>query len=158
MLAKPNRMDLQGVVGFAGHVPNGLILHKDQTRLIYPLGCTIVLKRLLKHQQEFLVGHQYPISALCMNKDGTLLASGEDSHMGFTARIIVWDLQTMKIKYELNLHKAKVQSLAFSPNGAYLASLGGEDDNKLILWDLVNSLKENLSVPRLGNGRTNLRK
>lgn len=137
MLAKPNRMDLQGVVGFAGHVPSGLILHKDQTRLIYPLGCTIVLKRLLKHQQEFLVGHQYPISALCMNKEGTLLASGEDSHMGFTARIIVWDLQTMKMKYELNLHKAKVQSLAFSPNGAYLASLGGEDDNKLILWDLA---------------------
>ena len=60
--------------------------------------------------------------------------------------------------YLANLHKAKVQSLAFSPNGAYLASLGGEDDNKLILWDLVNSQKENLSVLRLGNGRSNLRK
>lgn len=129
-------MNLQGVVGFAGHVPNGLILHNDQTRLIYALGCTIVLKRLLKHQQEFLSGHRYPISALCMSKDGKYLASGENTHPGFTARIIVWDLESMTLKYELNLHKAEVQSLCFSPNNAYLASLGGEIDNKLILWDM----------------------
>ena len=30
----------------------------------------------------------------------------------------------------------KVQALAFSPSGKYLASLGGEDDNSVIVWDL----------------------
>lgn len=36
----------------------------------------------------------------------------------------------------LSLHKVKVQALAFSPNDKYLASLGGQDDNSIICWDL----------------------
>jgi len=57
--------------------------------------------------------------------------------MGFQARVIVWDLATMDIKYELVLHKKKIQSLCFSPGDKYLATLGGEDDNKLVLWDMA---------------------
>ena len=34
------------------------------------------------------------------------------------------------------LHKVKVQALSFSPSSHYLASLGGEDDNSIIIWDL----------------------
>lgn len=34
------------------------------------------------------------------------------------------------------MHKVKVQALAFSPSDRYLASLGGEDDNSVIVWDL----------------------
>ncbi|KAL3895076.1 MAG: hypothetical protein SGCHY_004911 [Lobulomycetales sp.] len=34
------------------------------------------------------------------------------------------------------LHKVKVQALAFSPNEKYLSSLGGPDDNSVIVWDL----------------------
>jgi cilia- and flagella-associated protein 52 len=30
----------------------------------------------------------------------------------------------------------KVQALAFSPSSKYLASLGGQDDNSVIVWDL----------------------
>jgi len=29
-----------------------------------------------------------------------------------------------------------VQSLAFSHDGKYLASLGGQDDNSLVIWDV----------------------
>lgn len=136
MASKPQELDLQAVIGFGGQVKSGLILHPDQKRLIYPLGCTIVLKQLLEHKQEFLSAHEYPISCVCINKSGTLLASGEATHMGFTSRIIVWDLTTMDIKYELQLHKGEVQSMQFSHNDKYLATLGGPDDNKLVLWEL----------------------
>ena len=36
----------------------------------------------------------------------------------------------------MTIHKVKVQALAFSPNEKYLVSLGGEDDNSIVLWDL----------------------
>ena len=43
----------------------------------------------------------------------------------------------------MSLHKVKVQALAFSPDDAtigqprFLASLGGQDDNSLVLWDVA---------------------
>ncbi len=37
----------------------------------------------------------------------------------------------------MTLHKVKVQSVAFSPSDKYLVSLGGEDDNSIIVWDVA---------------------
>jgi WD40 repeat protein len=48
----------------------------------------------------------------------------------------LWDFETRKPLKHLSLHKVKVQALAFSPNDLYLSSLGGEDDNSVIVWDL----------------------
>lgn len=36
----------------------------------------------------------------------------------------------------MTLHKAKVQALAFSANDTFLASLGGPDDNSLVVWNV----------------------
>lgn len=135
-MAAIEELELEAVIGFAGNVPGGLKLHKDQDHLIYPLGSTIVYKKLLKNCQSFLIGHKNKISCLAINQDCTLLASGEEAPMGFPANVIVWDLTTMEMKYELELHRAKVQHLCFSHDSAYLATLGGEDDNKIILWDM----------------------
>lgn len=57
--------------------------------------------------------------------------------MGFQADIIIWDFEKRTLLYRFTLHKVKVQALAFSPNSLYLASLGGEDDNSIIVWDLA---------------------
>ena len=37
----------------------------------------------------------------------------------------------------LNLHKVKVQSLAFSPSAKYLVSLGGQDDSSVVVWNVA---------------------
>ncbi|CAK0827883.1 unnamed protein product [Prorocentrum cordatum] len=40
--------------------------------------------------------------------------------------------------HRLSLHKVCVQSLCFSPTEAYLATLGGQDDdNSLVIWDVA---------------------
>ena len=36
----------------------------------------------------------------------------------------------------LKLHKVLIQSLSFSHTEEYLASLGGQDDNMLVIWDV----------------------
>jgi len=36
----------------------------------------------------------------------------------------------------LKLHKVLIQSLSFSSDEKYLASLGGQDDNTVVIWDV----------------------
>lgn len=56
--------------------------------------------------------------------------------MGFKADVIVWDYETMSELYRFVLHKVKIQALSFSPSSKFLATLGGEDDGNVVVWDL----------------------
>ena len=130
-------LPLESVIGFDGKVTGGLVLHPDGRTLIYPLGATVVVKELGDtFAQTFLQGHTDEVSCLTVSPDGRYLASGQLSFMGFSADIIVWDMETRKAVHRMSLHKVKVQDLAFSPCGTYLASLGGQDDNSLVIWDV----------------------
>jgi WD40 repeat protein len=56
--------------------------------------------------------------------------------MGFKAPVIVWDYSSKTEICRLSLHKVAVQSVAFSPSGKYLATLGGSDDGTVVIWDM----------------------
>jgi len=56
--------------------------------------------------------------------------------MGFKADVIIWDFATRSVLHKFHLHKVEVASLAFSHNEKYLATLGGQDDQNLIVWDV----------------------
>merc|ERR550539_1546059 len=63
--------------------------------------------------------------------------------MGFKAPVIVWDFDAAvegrnSQIYSLNLHKDLIQDLSFSHDDQYLATLGGRDDNNLVIWNLSN--------------------
>ncbi len=51
--------------------------------------------------------------------------------------MIIWDLESCEVVHKLSLHKGKVQDISFSCDETYVATLGGKDDNKVIVWDLV---------------------
>ncbi|CAD7696135.1 unnamed protein product [Ostreobium quekettii] len=128
---------LLSVVGFGGSIPNGLILHPDGTTLIYPLGSTIVLRdKGTVESQQFLQGHTDKVSCLAISRSGKYLASGQVTYMGFTADIIVWDMEARALLHRMSLHKVKVQALDFSFDERRLVSLGGQDDNSLVLWNV----------------------
>jgi len=132
-----NPLPLESVIGFEGNVASGLQLHPDGKTMIYPLGATIVIKELGDaFSQSFLQGHTDEVSCLALSKSGRFLASGQITYMGFTADIIVWDMETRTMVHRMSLHKVKVQSLAFSSDDKYLASLGGQDDNSVVIWDV----------------------
>lgn len=52
------------------------------------------------------------------------------------ADIIIWDFDTLEIVHRMKLHKVLIQSLSFSHDEQYLASLGGQDDNSLVIWEV----------------------
>lgn len=72
------------------------------------------------------------VSCFAVSKSGRYLASGQITFMGFTADIIIWDLETRELVHRMGLHKVKIQALDFSCDDKYLASLGGPDDNNLV--------------------------
>ncbi|KAI8902331.1 quinon protein alcohol dehydrogenase-like superfamily [Globomyces pollinis-pini] len=128
---------LKSIIGFGGNVPGGLLKHPDGIHRVYSLGSTVVISDAKKNSQEFLQGHTNVVSCIAISKCGKWIASGQVTHMGFQADIIIWDFEQKLMLKRLTLHKVKVQALAFSPSGKYLASLGGEDDNSVIVWDLI---------------------
>ncbi|KAL6756928.1 WD40-repeat-containing domain protein [Haematococcus lacustris] len=134
-MAEP--LQLNTVIGFGGSVENGLLVSPDGKTLIYPLGSTVVLRDKRDPRcQEFLQGHSDKVSAIALSKSGRYLATGQVTYMGFTADIIIWDLQNRQLMHRMGLHKVKIQALDFSCDEQYLASLGGPDDNSLVLWDV----------------------
>jgi len=136
MLHGENELELQAVIGFRGAVRHGLILHPDNEHLIFPLGSTVVVRNLIKRTQLFLQGHDNEINCITCSQSGKLLASGQRTHMGFPADCIIWDFEKRQEIHRLSLHKVAVQSLSFSFNDRFLASLGGQDDNSLVVWDV----------------------
>ena len=112
-------------------------MHPNGKTMAYPLGATIVVKELGDtYSQSFLQGHNDEISCLAISRNGAYLASGQITDMGFSADIIVWDLHARTIVHRMSLHKVKVAELSFSHDGRFLASLGGQDDNSLVIWDV----------------------
>lgn len=129
-------LELQAVIGFKGTVPGGLILHPDNEHLIFPLGCTVVVRNLIAKTQAFLQGHDNQVNCIAVSASGTLLASGQKTFMGFPADVIIWDFKERREIHRLSLHKVAVTSLSFSHDELYLATLGGQDDNSLVIWDV----------------------
>ena len=129
-------LNLQAVIGFNGGVIDGLILHPDNETLIFPIGSQIIVRNVLTRQDKFLKGHTNDISAMAISPSGKYLATGQKSYSGFKADIIIWNLETLSLIHRFSIHKYSIQSLSFSFNDKYLASLGGAEDNYLIVWDV----------------------
>ena len=139
--AKAVELELVSALGFSGDVSSCQAAHPNGEDVIYPLGSTLVIKNVKSGRQWFLHGHSDKITCLAVSADGSRIATGQQTHIGFKAPILLWDFakakqdpSTASIKLS-DFHKQKVQSLSFSPSGKYLVSLGGMDDNFVVLWN-----------------------
>lgn len=115
-------------------------MHPDNEHIIFGLGSTIIVRDIVSRSQTFLRGHDNDITCMDISPNGKFIASGQKTHSGFNADIFIWDFKERRNIYKLTIHKVMIRSLTFSPEGNYLASVGGLDDkNTLIIWDLNQS-------------------
>ncbi|TMW64286.1 hypothetical protein Poli38472_012908 [Pythium oligandrum] len=148
-MADVKELKLKRVIGYNGSYVNTLIYSTDGKFLIYSLGLAVVIKNLRTNTQAFLRGHTDIITCLALSNDGTRLASGQQSKSrGNKAPVLVWDFakategmahqtdQSECVLFRLVLHMGKVQDVAFSARDSYLFTVGGQDDNALVCWNM----------------------
>ncbi|XP_076292526.1 cilia- and flagella-associated protein 52 [Lasioglossum baleicum] len=100
------------------------------------MGNKVTIKSLKTGKQSFLAGHKNIVSALCVSPQGNFLASGQVTHHGFKAMVIIWDYAKREMKSSYEMHKVRVEDVCFTRNEQYLISLGGMDDGGIMVWDV----------------------
>ncbi|MEK8019172.1 MAG: AAA-like domain-containing protein, partial [Candidatus Parabeggiatoa sp.] len=97
----------------------------------------------------YLRGHYQKVIDVAFNPDGTRLASAS-----LDATIIIWDVGTQRpIGKPLQDMGHIPVSIAFSPNGSQLVSVGaGTENNKIVIWDVNKQTP--LAKPLKGESET----
>jgi WD40 repeat protein len=141
----------------SGSVSSGLQYTPCGRCIVYPLGSVVVLKSVnSKNVLFFDAGIDKKVSCVALSKDGRYLATGHEAEGMTKVEAIIWDLESAidhctselgdesssdncaRILHRLSQHHGKVQSLDFSYDASYLITLGGQDDNDLVVWDVQN--------------------
>ncbi|XP_044270982.1 cilia- and flagella-associated protein 52 [Tribolium madens] len=130
-------LEIKGIIGFDGTTVKGFIVHPDEKHVVYPLGNKVTIQDWTTKAQVFLSGHTNTISAIDVSRSGKYIASGQINHIGFKARVIIWDFASHTIVSQHELHKVRVEAVAFSNNDNYLFSIGGRDCGSLVVWDVT---------------------
>lgn len=103
---------------------------------MYPIGNKIAIQNWTTKAQHFLSGHTNIVSAIDVSKSGKYIASGQINHIGFKARVIIWDYASQKILSRHDMHKVRVEAISFSKDEQFCISMGGRDCNSLVIWNM----------------------
>ena len=91
--------------------------------------CLVMTDLKNPKNQQFISGHETPITCMAVSSASRLVASGSSGKRG---SVIVRN-ELLQQKFTLKMQKNGVVSLAFSGDGRFLATLGDED---LVMWDM----------------------
>src|SRR5678815_4140005 len=123
------------------HLPQGLAFTPDGRFLISgSLDQTVRVWEMASCKQVFeLKGHKRSVAAIALSPNGRIVASagGSQSYPIEVAdphQIRLWDIATGEQVAALSGHNEDVSSLAFSPDGKFLAS--GMYDTTALVWEV----------------------
>ena len=100
----------------------------------------MIVFRRRTHSSVPATGHESEVASLVASLDGRFFAS-----CSFDTTTILWDAVRGDILHEWQGHSGRrVNTLAFSPDGAHL--LSGGDDNTLKVWDVSSPIGQEVPV------------
>jgi WD40 repeat protein len=114
----------------------GVLWLKQAGLLAYTASNTLILLDLATKQQSLLSHHRQSIAAVAASSDGQLVATGSSAAepAGGYADVAVWDVQRRCLVMLLQQHPVSVEQLSFSPEGAWLVSVGC---GRVVMWDVA---------------------
>ncbi|XP_023567203.1 WD repeat-containing protein 90 isoform X2 [Octodon degus] len=142
------QLRLKAVVGYNGNGRANMVWRPDTGFFAYTCGRLVVVEDLHSGAQQHWLGHPEEISTLALSHNAQVLASA--SCCGSTAalcQIRLWDVPGGLCQQLISHHDSAVQALAFSPDDAFLVTLGDYRDCTLALWSMATY--ELLSSSRL---------
>eukprot|EP00752_Nemacystus_decipiens_P008508 g7598.t1 len=124
---------LQWIHGYDGSTCRNNVRYSAGGEVVYHACRACVSYNAEDHRQRFNLDHTDDICSFAMHPSGRLAATGE---VGVEPKIIVWDTATMQtVKVLKGFHRRAVTLLAFSENGALLASVGQDENHCLAVHD-----------------------
>ena len=97
-------------------------------------GPNVRLWNLWRHEQIGGLKHPWA-NALALSPDGKFLATGSGGlGLGRNAAVQIWEVATLELVTEMLGHTGTVHTVAFSPDGKWLASTGS--DATTLLWEV----------------------
>lgn len=144
------KLSLDCVIGFNGSIANSLQYTPCGKYAFYSLGSTVVLRCLVTNNVVFLdAENDAKVSCLAVSKDGNFLASGHDNELSNKVDVVFWDMKQAQnlcdegkragedcLLHRFPQHHGKVQAIDFSCDASFLATLGGQNDNNVIVWNV----------------------
>jgi len=76
---------------------NGLKLHPDGRHIVYVLGSSLIVRNLEEKTVRFFSSSEKSISTFSISRSGRFIAAGQQSQMGFKAKVFLWDFYENKL-------------------------------------------------------------
>jgi microtubule-associated protein-like 6 len=112
--------------------------------VVFPAAALGVIYTASSHAQQFHTGHRGEVVALAVDAHGLAAATGDGG-----GEVRVWDASTGKVLCALpRFHVDGISQLAFSPDGRWLASVGGDEFHTVTCPRFSLALSLSSSPPR----------
>ena len=111
--------------------------------VVYAVAAICVVHELESGGQRFFHGHRDDISALAVDPEGKIAASGQVTSTTSPAFVCVWEIETCAELFRIGMTQPPaiermVAALAFTPDSTHLVTVGADDRHSLKVWDLTD--------------------
>ena len=115
-------LQLEWVHGYFASGTRNAVQYTVFGDIVFPAACVGVVMSSERHEQKFVMAHKAAVDSVAMHPAGKVCATGDDG--------------TCQVLCELSgFHQKSVTSLAFSPSGRQLVSVGADRFHSVAVYD-----------------------